>query len=578
MSLRLIIEHSNHAQQVQEIRHAFGELSIGRGAECGWQLDDPDMYVSRKHCVISGGDGTWQATDASRGGLFVDGASQPLGPGNSVALTNGMRLRLGDVVLRVEIEAPRQAGAGSPPANAGQLNADDFFSRPVASVPEASRPQGLPLPFEQARTAAAAAPSSAALAPRARPPVMFDDPFSLDPLPSGGPRPGPQLTSPPVERPQPEKGVTSFADPFVDPFAAPSAAQQSVPARPVEAQGPASSADAGSADASADFSFDSFFGAAKPAAPSRPRAAEPDDWSLPPIAADLVPDATPVQKSDREKPLAERPFLAGPLDGSGPATSPIQPEPERERVRDSRQAGPLARMVAPMEPTPVPLPLPSPEPAVAAVKAPPIAARDSDPAAIDEGLEAFLRGLGLGLGPDPMAAKPGPAEMEAMGRRFRMMTEGLIQMLRTRAREKNDARLSQTIIGVANVNPIKFLAGTDEVVAALLTHRGPGYMKPDDAIAGALRDLAEHQMRNWIGLQAALRQMIDRFDPARIESELEETAGLRALLAGGRSARLWQVYTEQFREIAKAAEDQFLGEVGTDFRDAYLGRQQEGKT
>ena len=29
-----------------------GELTIGRGAECDWQLADPDRLLSKKHCAL----------------------------------------------------------------------------------------------------------------------------------------------------------------------------------------------------------------------------------------------------------------------------------------------------------------------------------------------------------------------------------------------------------------------------------------------------------------------------------------------------------------------------------------------
>lgn len=65
--------------------------------------------------------------------------------------------------------------------------------------------------------------------------------------------------------------------------------------------------------------------------------------------------------------------------------------------------------------------------------------------------------------------------------------------------------------------------------------------------------------------------MIDRFDPARFEAESEREGRMAQLLAGGRSARLWQLYLDRYEELARAAEDRFLGEVGADFREAYEG-------
>jgi len=175
---------------------------------------------------------------------------------------------------------------------------------------------------------------------------------------------------------------------------------------------------------------------------------------------------------------------------------------------------------------------------------------------------------GMGIAPPP-GFRGTPEEMEALGRRYRAMAEGLVTLLRMRAQEKGAARVAQTVIGAANVNPLKFLVGIDEAVAALVAAKGPGYLDPDAAIAAALSDLMDHHKRSWSGLQSSLRRMVDRFDPALFEAEVEDVGMLKALVAGSRPARLWQLYADRYREIAKSAEDRFLGEVGADFRDAY---------
>jgi len=185
--------------------------------------------------------------------------------------------------------------------------------------------------------------------------------------------------------------------------------------------------------------------------------------------------------------------------------------------------------------------------------------------------EAFFRGLGL----DPAAAQDPAAEMEAMGQRFRLLVEGLMLMLRTRAKEKQNARVAQTVISNTDVNPLKFLATTNEALAALVAAKGPGYLDPENAINGAFRDLADHQLRSWVAIQSALRRMIDRFDPAAVEKDLEALGMMESLLAGGRNAKLWKAYTDRYKDIARAAEDRFLGEVGADFRDAYEGNREK---
>jgi type VI secretion system protein ImpI len=450
MTLRLILETSPHPQTRSDFRLADGQVVIGRGDECDWKIEDPQMFVSRRHCVIAGQGGQYRVTDESRGGVFLDMSSAPLGTGVTAPLLPGMRIRLGDFVIRAELESA--VAAPAPAAKGSALFGDDFFT-PRPEAPQAPRPANLPDPFDAPRVAVAPA------APAAAVPVFFDDPFSMDP---------------------------SHRSAVANPVPMPAAAQ------------PKSDFDFG------DFGLPANLPAPKPVASARPveplpeppPLTEPFGFDLPPSPAEVTP-----------------PFAAA--DSVAPTQPPFHVPPET-----------------------------------------------ADPAA----MTAFLRGLGI----DPPPGFSGSAaEMEALGRRFRLMTEGLMHLLRMRAQEKGSARVAQTMIGAANVNPLKFLVTSDDAVAALVTAKGAGYLDPDAAIAAALHDLMDHHKRSWTGLQSSLRRMIDRFDPAIFEAEIEDVGMLKALVSGSRSARLWQLYADRYREIAKAAEDRFLGEVGADFRDAY---------
>ncbi len=182
-------------------------------------------------------------------------------------------------------------------------------------------------------------------------------------------------------------------------------------------------------------------------------------------------------------------------------------------------------------------------------------------------MSAFLNGLGL----DPADAPTGDprARMEAYGREYRLMAEGLMHLLRMRAEEKGKARIAQTVMSSAQVNALKFMPSVDDALAVMAARPGGGFSDAETAITGAVRDLAQHHVGTWRGAQAALRRMIDRFDPKALEGELEALGLLETLLAGGRRAKLWELYEKRFREIAKSAETRFLGEVGANFRDAY---------
>lgn len=448
MSLLLTLQHGPRTQPVRQMTLETGELVIGRGSDADWQIDDPDMFVSRAHCRITADRDGYLATDVSSSGLYVDEATTALGPGNSVRLRDGMRLRLGDYVMgvdlrRVTLTPPRKAtahpGDQTPHASIG-AGTDSFFSTRSEEEPSKPRPAGLPNPFEQPEPGAYQRAKFGE-----RDSQAFDDPFSLDPVGS--------------DRDQPRSDNASReADPF-------------------------------------GFNAD---------------------------------DSSPADRTDPAS-AAGQPFFAD-------EALPLPPPQPLSHSLDRSGTG--------------------------KVGAPSVHAH------ADERLRAaFLRGMGVD--PSDHPEKDAIAEMEKFGRQYRMMMEGLMQLLRKRAEEKGNARVAQTVVGAAEVNPLKFLPTVDDALATLLAERSPGFLAGEPAIADAVRDLANHHVRAWRGVQGALRRMIDRFDPAAIEEELKSSSAIETLFAGGRAAKLWELYRKRHQEIATSAETRFLGEIGADFRDAY---------
>lgn len=229
------------------------------------------------------------------------------------------------------------------------------------------------------------------------------------------------------------------------------------------------------------------------------RAADP--------AGDWTPDANPFAAAfTREPPVA----------APEPATKPpAQPDPLPQGAPESAAQPDPGRSAPP----------PTRPPATA------------DAAALRDALYR-----GMGLDPAQVPAADPVAEAEQIGARLRDLVEGLTLLLRTRAQEKQKVRVAQTLISSADVNPLKFVANTDEALMSLVVARGQGYLAPQAAVHEAYRDLIDHQVRTWAALQSALRRMIDRFEPTELEREISEAGLLETLIAGGRSAKLWQLY------------------------------------
>jgi len=81
-----------------------GELRIGREPDNDWVLEDEARLISRHHCTITAHAGLFTLIDTSNNGVFLNESERPLGRGNSVILSAGDRLHLGELTLDVSID------------------------------------------------------------------------------------------------------------------------------------------------------------------------------------------------------------------------------------------------------------------------------------------------------------------------------------------------------------------------------------------------------------------------------------------------------------------------------------------
>jgi len=217
---------------------------------------------------------------------------------------------------------------------------------------------------------------------------------------------------------------------------------------------------------------------------------------------------------------------------------------------------PLASAPPPPPPAPIIQPPPVVEPA------PPVAdTRQPDL------LQAFLRGAGLDqLRLDKAQAE---AQMENIGRSYRLMVEGLIDVLRARTSLKGEFRMQQTMIQPAENNPLKFAPNADEALLLLLRHGNQAFMAPDIAVRDSFDDLRAHQLAVMAGVEAAIKHLLTRFEPAQLEERMGKPGGLSNLFAGSRQAQYWQQFTELYSNISREAQEDFQDLFGREFSRAY---------
>lgn len=234
----------------------------------------------------------------------------------------------------------------------------------------------------------------------------------------------------------------------------------------------------------------------------------------------------------------------------------IVPDP----VANAKSAAPAASPAA----TPVSAPEDVPPTLVAR------AAPAATPAGDDPLLAALLRGAGVSEVRVPGGLTP--ELMEEVGAVMRETMRGLLDLLAARAHAKREVRADATVIVANDNNPLKFSPDLDAAVAHLLMPRGQGFMSPQRSLADARDSLRTHQEGFVAGMQAALGAVLGRFDPAKLEARLTESAKGGSLLPMNHKAKLWNLYEELYGEISRESETDFHFLFGEEFLTAYQSK------
>lgn len=305
-----------------------------------------------------------------------------------------------------------------------------------------------------------------------------------------------------------------------------------------------------------------------------------------PVPPVTQPDHVPAQQHDFRPPVPSSP----PVSVAPAAPQHVGLIPEDWDLLSTDTSPTVAGDPRTLEPVIAPQPptAPAPKPEIAPQTSAPTATEPGSPPTVEppataqptfkppatpaatagnDLLAAFLDGAGIShLRIDNQQAA---AQMHSLGRSYRLMVEGMLDVLRARASLKGEFRMQQTLIQPLENNPLKFAPNADEALLLLLRGGNQAFMAPDQAVSDGFDDLKAHQLAVMAGVQAAIGQLLKRFEPAALEARLEHPGGLAGLLSGSRHARYWQQFTELYSQIASEAEDDFQDLFGREFSRAY---------
>ncbi len=530
LRLRIVSDHrASLGGNAEKTLHG-GSLTVGRGAENGWVLPDPDLLLSRQHCVFEAAGSGFRVTDTSTNGVFLNGSEQAIGRNATAPLSSGDHIRIGRFIIEAMVEslsAPsftEITGAFSLGGRGGE--ADPFAPAPAWNAP--ARQVAEQDPFGE----------------------LFDDPaarpFEDQPLRSEA-EPFDAWTSSSSGATAPKRAddwnfgtVDDHSDPlnqalsvgvsFPAPVSAPFPAQ--IPGEPQRSSG----------GGIPDDWDDEPFGAPQPASPAIP---DPSFFP-PPKSAQPLPDDWNIDETLPDQAAPDLPPKS--------ATPVLPPDPDP--LPDDTDLAP--RPVAAMpEPAPRPITAPPPTPAPPPLSAP----QSSPPSAPDAGaaVAAFYEGFGAPLPPDGL---PDPtAMMRSLGEALRASLGALHASLRARARFKDEFHLEQTSFRPAGENPLKRCETLDEAVSVLANPRLRGFLPMGDAVREAASDVQVHHLAYAAALQTALKQVVAKFDPGALSQRLE-TRLLDSLVPAARKARYWDQYEVLYKDLVVELEEDFDRVVG----------------
>ncbi|MDZ5645702.1 type VI secretion system-associated FHA domain protein TagH [Nitrospirillum sp. BR 11828] len=507
-----------------------GSFTIGRGAENDWVVSDPQRHLSKQHCRIELRGQTYFVIDTSTNGVYVGGASSPLGRGNAQPVNDGDVINLGPCSLRLEIGEQQVA---TPLGHSLGVAAHPGLPQGGLSTTDPDMDYGLE-GLNGARTGYVPSLTQVLAGDRVGEMQLTDilgEGEAEVEAPFGGAL-APSLAA--------HSGTGAY-------FEAPEVKHPVIP-MDWQAEGADGAGMSGELEA---------VGA--------PVIAEAFAGTRGGQAAARMPLSSPVS------PAPGNAMPVAPANGAGATILPINPSvparPHAAAPAPIPAAAPAASAPGTMTPAALATPV-TPPPAqthLAPTPAPsgpaPQASASQSPQQIPNDLfEAFLAGVGLPL--DAVDAADAPALMHKMGLALREAVAGLRELLELRAFLKSEFRIEHTLLRAKENNPLKFSANLEGTLAVLIGRRVMGFMDAPEAIRESLRDIKAHEVALIAGMKTVVGDVLEQLSPDAIKNDVSAS-----MLPQVHKARCWERYEQAHQRMM--GEQSSGPPLGSKFSSAY---------
>ena len=297
----------------------------------------------------------------------------------------------------------------------------------------------------------------------------------------------------------------------------------------------------------------------------------------PGVGAPMIPEGENfLDPISAPAPVAQpRPMQAKPLPiAAPPAGAPAQPPME---VAAALHAAPApSKAPRALQPPPVSVP-PAASATMAQVQMPAPRARGGGAGeSVSEGVPTeqidFLRALLEGLGMTGRVKVPTDhalALARMAGEALHETVVGTMAVLRARTIAKSEFDVQNTMMNPDGNNPLKFFPDAEMVFEQTLIKPRRGFKQLPDALSEAFEDIRAHEMAVMAGMEAAVRGILARLDPALLGRQVPEPGGFSGMLPGKRMSRQWEAFQAAHAELSRASSDEFQQVISESFSKAY---------
>jgi len=168
----------------------------------------------------------------------------------------------------------------------------------------------------------------------------------------------------------------------------------------------------------------------------------------------------------------------------------------------------------------------------------------------------------LDMEPQQLAGQDLVEFMQMAGIILRILTDGMMEILKARNAVKKSFKMDTTKIKGVQNNALKFSGTPEEAIYRMLTKQ-QGFLAPLESVDEAVQDAKVHQVAMVSGMSAAIHSVLSSFDPKKLEDTLDGGFSI------SKKSKYWDLYNEKYTQIAKDLERDFNDLFAEAFRQAY---------